>query len=80
MRREFCSNCGSPLFTRYVRPAIAPELVGLWAGSLDDPSWYKPTVDLWTASAQAWDPLDPTLVDCAKNPTAEQLQAWLNPR
>jgi hypothetical protein len=33
----------------------------LYAGSVDDPSWIRPTRDIYTASAQPWDHLDPTL-------------------
>lgn len=72
--RGFRSNCGSPLF---VRPALLPDLVGLWAANLDDPSWFSPNIELWTASAQPWDTLHPTLSHCEKNPAAEQLEEWL---
>jgi hypothetical protein len=33
----------------------------LQAGCLDDPSLYKPTMDVFTASAQPWDHMDPNL-------------------
>jgi hypothetical protein len=33
--------------------------MGIRAGSLDDPSWFEPTADVWTASAQPWDVMDP---------------------
>jgi hypothetical protein len=39
------------------------------AASLDDPSWYRPTVDFFTASAQPWDPMNPALPKPAKGPT-----------
>jgi hypothetical protein len=71
--RGFCSNCGSPLF---VRPALLPDLVGLWAASLDDPSWFSPNIELWTASAHPWDPIH-LAIRCEKNPTREQLEQWL---
>ena len=75
--RGFCPNCGSPLF---VRPALLPDLVGLWAASLDDPSWYAPKIELWTASAHPWDALQPTLICCEKNPEPDQLRKWLSQR
>jgi len=49
--REFCTNCGSPLFS-YVE--IMPEAVFLKAGSLDDASWVKPGLACWTNSQQPW--------------------------
>jgi hypothetical protein len=52
-KRNFCSNCGSPLFSD---AAVAPELIFLKAGSLDDSSWLQPAVEAWTSSAQPWTP------------------------
>jgi len=51
--RKFCSACGSPLFSI---AAVAPELVFIKAGSLDDVSWFQPAVEAWTSSAQPWTP------------------------
>src|SRR5712692_2217486 len=39
LRRGFCPNCGSRLFSL---PSAAPDLMGITAASLDDPSVYKP--------------------------------------
>jgi len=36
--RGFCPNCGSRLFAR---PAAAPTVIGIMAGSLDDSGWYR---------------------------------------
>ncbi|NKC10842.1 MAG: aldehyde-activating protein [Gammaproteobacteria bacterium] len=52
MKRGFCSSCGSPLFL--VNGARSGATV-LYAGSLDDPSWYTPGRDIYVASAQPWD-------------------------
>jgi hypothetical protein len=49
--REFCTECGSPLFSRV--DALA-HVVFVKAGSLDDASWLKPEMTLWTASAHPW--------------------------
>lgn len=62
--RGFCPNCGSFVFSK---PPI-PELMGILAGSLDDPSWFNPTTDLYTASAQPWDYMNPNLSKFAKMP------------
>ncbi len=56
VRRAFCGACGAPLLAMTSR---RPAFIGLRAGSLDDPSWFRPTADVWSASAQPWDVLDP---------------------
>ncbi|KIN79609.1 Glutathione-dependent formaldehyde-activating GFA [Sulfitobacter mediterraneus KCTC 32188] len=33
----------------------------LFAGSLDDPSWYTPSRDIYVSSAQPWDKMDTNL-------------------
>ena len=58
MRRAFCPLCGSPLF---LTNSARPDLVVLYAGSLDDPSWVRPARDIYTASAQPWDYMNPHL-------------------
>ena len=62
--RGFCMNCGSHLLGR---PAV-PEILTIYAGTLDDPSWYKPTMDIFTNSAQPWDHMNPELPKFSKNP------------
>jgi len=52
IERGFCANCGSPLTVKLER---FPDLIGVQAASLDDPSQYKPGLELFTASAQPWD-------------------------
>src|SRR5689334_12492322 len=42
--RHFCPNCGSLLFGT---PEIAPDAVSIYAGTLDDPSIFKPTTILF---------------------------------
>lgn len=56
--REFCPNCGSPLFTRAKK---CPDLVFLKAGSLDEPERVKPTCQIWTKRAVPWAHIDQTL-------------------
>ena len=58
MRRAFCAHCGSPVF---LTNAARPEWVVLYAASVDDPSWVRPARDIYTASAQPWDYMDPDL-------------------
>ena len=55
-RRAFCPDCGTPIYMTF--PAM-PEVFVIRAGSLDDPSRYKPEMVFWTVTGQAWDRLDP---------------------
>ena len=65
-RRGFCGECGSPL---EVRPEAAPEFLAIRAGSLDDPSWFKPQMDAWTCDAQPWDYMNPALAKFEQYPS-----------
>ena len=49
--RSFCTNCGTPLFTR---GEVVPDLMSIRFSTLDDPTGFKPMVDIWTSSAQPW--------------------------
>lgn len=55
-RRAFCRECGTPLFASSSGRA---EFLGVRAASLDDPGWFRPEANVWAASAQPWDHLDP---------------------
>jgi hypothetical protein len=61
----FCTTCGSPVFITF--PAM-PDIVAVRAGSLDDPSRYKPQFVTWHAAAHAWDHFDPALPKFDKMP------------
>ncbi|WP_407886433.1 GFA family protein [Scytonema sp. NUACC26] len=64
--REFCPECGSPLFTR----AFAkPEFVWIKAGSLDDPTLVKPTYQIWSDRAVPWAYIDADLPSFPGNRT-----------
>ena len=52
MRRSFCVQCGSPVF---LTNGGRPGAIIIYAGSLDDPSWYEPSRDIFVKSAQPWD-------------------------
>jgi hypothetical protein len=49
--RSFCPECGSSLFGK---SAGLPGLTIIKAGSLDDTSWVKPTVEIYCDSVQPW--------------------------
>lgn len=55
--RGFCVNCGSPIAAKQ---SALPIFI-IYAGSLDDPSRHCPTMDIFTASAQPWEHMDPAL-------------------
>ncbi len=64
--RGFCPTCGSRLFSK---PPI-PELMGIMAGSLDEPGEFQPSMDCYTASAQPWDCMNPELPKFAQFPSS----------
>jgi len=62
-RRAFCGRCGSPLFGE---PGSRTDMVTIRAGSLDDPGIFRPTQNIFVASAQPWDHMDPAVPRVAK--------------
>jgi hypothetical protein len=50
LERGFCRHCGSTIFSRRTSAGI----IGLTAGSLDDPSLFTPDMHFWTSSKQPW--------------------------
>ncbi|MFK7913526.1 MAG: GFA family protein [Pseudomonadales bacterium] len=63
--RQFCGQCGSPLFTR---AALNPDQVWIKAGSLDDPGQLQASASCWADSAQPWAPPPPGVACFAQNP------------
>lgn len=51
VQRQFCGNCGSPLFSIV---DSAPGMVWIKAGTLDDTSTFKPAMNIYAKSKQAW--------------------------
>lgn len=47
----FCPNCGSPVTGT---GDIMPGVVMLTAGTLDDQSWFKPTMQIYCDSKMPW--------------------------
>lgn len=58
MERGFCPTCGGPIT---FKPLSRPNVLFVYAASLDDPTRYKPAADIWLRSAQPWDRLDPAI-------------------
>jgi hypothetical protein len=77
--RGFCPECGSPVVIRGQR-ASSLGLIVLWAASLDDPSWFRPVMDIFVVSAQPWDYLNPALRKFERTPTDEQAREMLTAR
>ena len=63
--RAFCPTCGALVFAKTTGDL---QTLGLYAGCLDDPSWFRPGVDIYTASAQPWDYMNPDLPKFPKIP------------
>jgi hypothetical protein len=57
-KRGFCPACGSR-----ITGAENPErgFIGVTASSMDGPSWFKPTMDIFVSDAHPWDLMDPNL-------------------
>lgn len=63
--RGFCPTCGGRVFGK---TSGMPQLMFITAGTLDDPSQFKPAMDIFTVSAQPWDHMDPVLPKFLKQP------------
>jgi hypothetical protein len=66
VERGFCPTCGSQVTMKLER---LPDVLGLHAASLDDPSIYRPAMDVFTSSAQPWDHMDPSVQKHLHGPT-----------
>lgn len=56
--KGFCGSCGSPL---YNKPVNKPDFIGIYVGTLDDPSGFKPELVMYASRGHGWDHLDPAL-------------------
>ena len=56
--RGFCQDCGSTMLGKVDEQ---PAAMAITAGSLDDPSRYQPSADIYISSAQPWDHMNPAL-------------------
>jgi hypothetical protein len=69
-KRGFCPECGSRL-TGGENAEGSSGFVGINAGSLDDPSWFRPLMEIWTSDAQPWDQPDPALPKFEETPPSD---------
>jgi hypothetical protein len=51
IERRFCPECGSSIADE---ASAMPDVVMLGSGTLDDPSWVKPGMQIFCDSAQPW--------------------------
>lgn len=51
VQRLFCPECGSPLFSKV---GSSPGMLFIKAGTLDDPGFFQPQLQVWTDSKQPW--------------------------
>ena len=54
IKQCFCPECGNPIFGMSER---RPKFIVLFAGTLDDTTWFKMERLIWTSRAQPWCPL-----------------------
>jgi len=59
-KRGFCAERGS-LLTGGENNERPTGIVGITAGSLDDPGWFQPEMDIFVSDAQPWDQMNPTI-------------------
>ena len=74
LKRGFCPQCGANVLKRSTEVTAMTQIV---APSLDDPSLFKPTAELWTSSAQPWDLIDRSLMVFDGQPSDEEVMTIL---
>ena len=57
-QKGFCGKCGSPI---YNKPQNVPDLIGVYVGTLDDASRFKPQMVMFASRGHRWDQLDPAI-------------------
>jgi hypothetical protein len=59
-KRGFCAECGSRI-TGGQSDERPTGFIGVTAGGLDDPSWFRPQIDFFVSDTQPWDQMDPAV-------------------
>lgn len=65
VKRGFCPNCGSQMFT-FVEEI--PGMVFIKAGGMEDTSWLSVETTCWTDTARDWSPADTDTMCFELNP------------
>ena len=68
LERRFCPGCGAP--GAAFRPET-PAITFLHVASLDDPSAFAPTLEVWMSRAAPWHPVHPGTVKFPEGPDAQ---------
>jgi hypothetical protein len=63
---KFCSRCSTVVF---IEAEGFPGMALIMGGTLDDPSWLKPTMALFCDSAQPWLAINHEMTDFPRTPT-----------
>ena len=58
VKRSFCGQCGSPIFSQI---EALPDVFIIKAGSFDDASWLKPTMEIYTKDKLDCAQIDPSI-------------------
>ena len=64
VNRNFCENCGSPIFSEVLSQG---NLIALKVGTLDDTSDIEPQTQFWCISKQNWLSLDTKMPALMRN-------------
>ena len=67
--RRFCPTCGSHIFGE---AGNAPGTISIYAGTLDDPSLFKPANAVFVRSRPEWDRMPGGLPEFAALPGADE--------
>ncbi len=62
---RFCPNCGSPVSSSI---DVIADMLMIRSGSLDDPSWVNPSMEIYCDSKQPWVALNGDLKSFPKMP------------
>ncbi|TRX03301.1 GFA family protein [Candidatus Methylobacter oryzae] len=63
--RSFCDTCGTPLFTR---GEAIPDFMSIRFPTLDDPTMFKPMLDIFVSRAQPWTCVDTNIPQFEMSP------------
>ena len=75
MFREFCRDCGSPLFSG---GAAFPTLISIKMSNLDDPGAVSPVAHIWAESRVRWACVDDGLPVYPRQPPLDELvKLWV---
>jgi hypothetical protein len=66
VQRNFCPECGSPVFTD---AAVIADVAFIKAGTIDDTTWIEPKMHIYCDSKERWTPIPEGSKQFAKMPS-----------